>query len=449
MRFATGRFLAVLGLCALLAGCGNGSTSNTNVVSPQGGSATSQSTTTPPSPSGISFPDVTNGNQAKNNSLAYGWNLFIAMNWPASSERGVPDLTQPFGSNGTTTWETMRASVELYKADGSLPAAYNDPAPLPTQVLPNLASQLDPTVAFMGLMRLDGIVSGYFLQDVNGNNLQYEIQINQTLYNSVVAQGLYNWNGQAALIAEGVPSVEFPSSVSTDKNTSIELKASWSVLEPGEETALRSTYHVAQGLVNLGTIAAPQYELRYMALTGLHILSKPPGMPTWFWTTFEHVDNPERTPIAFQQFKQNPIPSNVAAFNQQMQAQLAGTVWANYQMNGVQPGTFVNSNGSPSILANSQIETDFATTSSCITCHSQAYDGVPFQFAKTNGIQTIGNGPPYAQGTPNFITPIFATDNLPTATGFVGLPPLLPPQPNQLATDFLFSPGEAQPTPTP
>jgi hypothetical protein len=88
------------------------------------------------------------------------------------------------------------------------------------------------------------------------------------------------------------------------------------------------------------------------------------------------------------------------SFNERFDGLLAGTKWAFYGLQGWQTD-FVESNQQPSLLANTQMETSFAKTSSCITCHLLANIGplssVRFDMWNMAG----GNIEPY-DGTVNF-----------------------------------------------
>jgi hypothetical protein len=115
---------------------------------------------------------------------------------------------------------------------------------------------------------------------------------------------------------------------------------------------------------------------RVVGLNGLHITSK--ILPQWFWCTFEQIDNPITTPAKLAL----PIAADVQLLNKEMQRAMAGMKWAYYRLDGVQTldandpnaaSCIVNSKDS--CLANSQIETYFQGSSSCLTCHSTASIG--------------------------------------------------------------------------
>ena len=104
--------------------------------------------------------------------------------------------------------------------------------------------------------------------------------------------------------------------------------------------------------------------------TALHITTK--DIPNWFWATFEHVDNPSRegaegwqTPTVDSASDFRGFPSGLGIENSR---------WQYYRLRGTQVD-FVDSFGNPTILANSQIESGFQVTSSCITCHARAAIG--------------------------------------------------------------------------
>jgi hypothetical protein len=123
-------------------------------------------------------------------------------------------------------------------------------------------------------------------------------------------------------------------------------------------------------------------------MSGMHITSK--VLPNWFWSTFEHMDNPYRLPrfdnannavnepwlmdsvdafaCSVPPFNCNRAPETVNG------ASLKGTMWENYRLRGTQID-FVDSYGNPTRLANSEIETGFQLGASCITCHSIAVLG--------------------------------------------------------------------------
>jgi hypothetical protein len=144
---------------------------------------------------------------------------------------------------------------------------------------------------------------------------------------------------------------------------------------------------------------------RLYGLTALHIVSK--DLPSWFWATFEHVDNPtledsegwqlrsvDRFACAGEPADCNRAPRGIG---------LEGTVWENYRLRGTLT-RFVDDAGRPLLLANSELEAGMQSTSSCITCHARSsiglvdavptrlpiFEGWPNDGSRANGSLTAG-----------------------------------------------------------
>jgi hypothetical protein len=205
----------------------------------------------------------------------------------------------------------------------------------------------------------------------------------------------------------------------------LEVKAAWRVLDPANDKAIIPRYYTQTGyfLQQDGTTCQGP---ALFGLIGLHILRLTPTTPaTWFWSTFEQVDNvtappggapatlaAANTPNGSCTSQYNIAPSvpggnipwtgtntpvnvcqvtNIASTVQQInttwQGNLAGTVWVNYQLidtiNPSVPGgpaypihisaTTVNTN----IMANTTMETYLqgigaGKGQSCMDCHSFA-----------------------------------------------------------------------------
>ncbi|KAB2910843.1 MAG: hypothetical protein F9K40_01855 [Kofleriaceae bacterium] len=313
------------------------------------------------------------------------WIMFLYVNWPAKAgERGVPD---PGGTLGATptVFQTWKEVHEVYLAGGAAPQPWDDGGP-----------SGPPTLS---LTEIDGTT----LTDVNGNPITYTVAMNQGAFDYIVSRALYGWNGQAALRQTGAAPVAFPASA-------MEVKAAWKILDPVADKDRMDHYLVAQAIL------PPANTKVAVGLTALHITSK--ALPSWVWISFEQIENPTTTGADYLL----PIDPAIATVNHVMQQALAGTPLAYYRANGVQ--TEFVAGGAPTLLANSQIETKFQKTSSCITCHALA---------------SVSTG---AQPRLDFFQ--LKAGNL---SGFVGMPPTSPfgPGPDQYsALDFVWSMREAK-----
>ena len=313
------------------------------------------------------------------------WIMFLYVNWPAKAgERGVPDPGGTLGAS-PTVFQTWKEVHEVYLAGGAAPQPWADGGP-----------SGPPTLSL-------GEIDGTTLVDVNGNPITYTVAMNQGTFDYLVSRSLYGWSGQAALRQAGAAPVAFPASA-------MEVKASWKILDPVADKDRLDHYIVAEAIL------PPANTRVTVGLTGLHIISK--ALPNWIWITFEQIENRETTGAPWN-FAIDPA---VATTNLAMQKALAGTPLAYYQANGVQTEYVVD--GAATLLANSQIETRFQKSSSCMTCHALA------------SVSTS------AQPRLDFFQ--LEAGNL---SGFVGMPPTSPfgPGPDQYsALDFVWSMREAK-----
>lgn len=306
--------------------------------------------------------------RAESEPIAFAWDLFLYVSWPAKpSARGVPDPDAQLGADGLTTWSTWKHTSEVYLPGGKAPDEWKSGDPTKPPLLE--APEID----------------GRTLTDSNGNLVEFEVRMNEDTFGYIVKRQLYGYVGQQAVRKPGAEAVVFPPG-------SLEVKATWRLLDPIKDKAILDRFHtrtVTYASEGGGTTQATA------GLTGLHIISK--TLPDWVWMTFEQVDNAKTTEAKLKQ----PIAPDVAAANTRMQQALSGTVWTNYQLIGVMTKAVVDDK--PVILANSQMETGFQSTSSCLTCHATASigpdDNPRFQFFKP-GFQGYVGDPPTAPFDP-------------------------------------------------
>jgi len=286
---------------------------------------------------------ASNASLAQSDPMSFGWNLFLSINCPAQSGPAQPVL-----------WETWKPNYAVYLPGGKPPAPWGT---LPPRVL------LDQPE-----------IDGFTLLDKTGKPILLEIRMNKPTFDYVVQRQLYSKAAQLKFFNDPTSApIAFP----TD---SLEIKAAWLILTPGDPR--NSGYYTIQSSYVDGN---GQTHNILAGLTALHITSK--VVPNWFWTTFEQVDNQVRTEAPATVL----IPPDVQKFNDMMHAALPpGSVWRNYNMRGTQIA-FTNPDGSPTILSNTQIETRFQLSSSCITCHDLATRGSATQ-GRLAFIQMANNG---------------------------------------------------------
>jgi hypothetical protein len=313
----------------------------------------------------------------------YAWRLFVALDWPARSGEREADSTKKLGESGRVVWESWKlvsggpAKSEVYRTNGADPTDWS--APL-DPYCDATARDLFPLQNM--LAHGEGI---HILFDPGAAQPGVdEVRMNKDTLTFVKDQDLYTIDGQETLFARGVANIQFPAGAK-------EIKAQWRQIPDTEE----KRYHSCR------------YKGKLYGLTGLHILTK--DLPNWFWATFEHVDN--NTPgkpgysvpwLLKSRDAFSCPPEHLDCGDFPKGIGLEGTKWENYRLRGTQVD-FVGSTGSPTLLANSQMETDFQTSSSCMTCHARATIGQRLGTAREGNRLSIFD-PPFADSqilTPN------------------------------------------------
>lgn len=299
---------------------------------------------------------------------AAAWQLFI-------------ELNEPVASPGTKVWETeFRQTSSVYLPDGGVPAPWGEAAPpagLPPipppppgceDVPAGVRHNLDTTIQ----------VDGRDLLDKWNQPVRYQLLMNRPAFDYILARQFYNVNGQEAAAQQGMKA-DFPA-------TSYELKTSWLWLgtDATKCAEVKGKYYVVNAYYQQfdrdGQPAG--WAVGYAALAGMHISNK--SMPNWVWITFENVFDSRFTAAHLEL----PLTPETQAANASHQSALGsqGSVFAHYQLDGVQTDFTVPATGQPTLLANSTIESAFQTQSSCITCHHLASikpNGTYFNLAYT------------------------------------------------------------------
>jgi hypothetical protein len=320
---------------------------------------------------------------ARAQSDEYAWRLFIALNWPADPLARAADRSSRFGAERAVVWETWRGAGEVYRDDGA------DPGPWRTgrRDPPIAAERRFETLSLKDFPNARHVVHGVMaplVDPVADARRLTEIRLNQATFEFIRSRELYNLDGQLRAVSAG-RRVVFPYGAK-------EVKAKWREINPAE----RSRYHTLMVTLADGT-------QRLYGLTALHIASK--DLPTWFWATFEHVDNPS---LPDAEGWQLPSRDDFACRGERDDCNraprgvgLEGTVWQHYRLRGTLT-TFVDVSGAALRLANSELETGFQATASCMACHARSsiamIGGTPVRLPIFDGPERQGfTGAPRAE----------------------------------------------------
>ncbi|MDR0279563.1 MAG: hypothetical protein LBJ37_16915 [Paucimonas sp.] len=278
------------------------------------------------------------------------WNWFACLNQPAN--KGLDRF-----------WETLKPSDQVYLSNGAAPGAYNDNAQPPQEVLDAARAQgMNLDRAFHNLnavQQVDGLtleMGGKTVPpEVSGQPVRFQLLMSEGTFDYIVEQKVYNVNGQAAL----TQNLSFP-------DNAWELKAGW--LWIGTDAAFKAElekakYYIAQAWYQDDK---GDYQVGYAALSALHVINK--LVPGWVWTTFENRNNHNYT--VTKAFPPTPMTNSTgptpAAQSANSEFQGAYDDLSQYELIGTQLQT------TPTLLANSQLESAFQSQSSCFACHDTA-----------------------------------------------------------------------------
>lgn len=227
----------------------------------------------------------------------FGWQQFIALNFPQSGNG--------FGTPGDTSqvqWQGWMNIEQIFRPDGTPPPAWGTAPDVTESCLSEAGLTATTARNRLALSGTSKFARGdskeafpsnapAWLGDVNGNNVWYEVRVDEDEYNFIVGNKLFTAAGQAAWYAAnptGVltqPAGGFRPSKTTG---SMEVKAAW--MEVPDPTNPRwNDYKVSDAVVV--DPATQKCQAVTVALVGMHIIHKTQGQPTWIWSTFEHVRN--------------------------------------------------------------------------------------------------------------------------------------------------------------
>ena len=250
----------------------------------------------------------------------FSWESFIALNWPASSSRGVPnDPNNPSvflnAPNGTAVvWGTYKDSFDLFGQKDQRPSPWNSPAspisPCPGGTT-NQKTLIFTTKGETPLMQTKQAFS-FPLVDQRSNYVYFDIRYDEAEYNFIRGQDT-DPSSWLYLLKNLMPKENTPSGVQMPMTTpsalgSIMIKAAWRISTPSDDP---KRFYAVSAL-----IYDPQKQTCTPAtvlLVGLHMAHKIDPFPEWVWSTFEQVDNvppdPDLSP------KPTPPPSGYSFNN--------------------------------------------------------------------------------------------------------------------------------------
>lgn len=249
----------------------------------------------------------------------FAWDGFVALNWPQleGGSPGEPDTAVticdlPGGRPAFLQWMQKE---QLLLEGGVSPGSWDSPTvPTPTYA----PDDGGPTLPLIGALskssdpnlidEFDEAFSRRPLLDQNGRYVLYQIFLNRSEFEYFSQNGYYDATNQYAAFQPGGTFKGFPKSGAPGdfdppidlpdwaRQGAIELKASWKQLDEAEIASGRFFMQQVYFASNI-TAADPACGPVTVGLVGLHVLQLTPSTgATWFWATFEQVDNVDVLP---------------------------------------------------------------------------------------------------------------------------------------------------------
>jgi hypothetical protein len=211
----------------------------------------------------------------------YGWQLFVALNWPAKSA-GEPDPAKSFGDPSDysdVVWQTYKNAFDVF--GDTQPAAWgtNKPHEL----------QLNSAVIQNVFLKADLQSDHNWLTDQDGQVVRYDIRINKDEFEYILKNNLWHKEGLLKAVT-GPDGISLPFQKSEFGEVgAIEVKAAWRIIPTARRDYFEQNYKVAHAKVY--DPESRTWKDQDVALVGIHIIKKTPLSPEWVWATFEHKEN--------------------------------------------------------------------------------------------------------------------------------------------------------------
>ncbi len=336
----------------------------------------------------------------------FAWQLFIALTWPADQTSRQPASDRPYGDPGPVMFETWALSDQIFLPKAAQPPTWDA---IPWSGIRSFGS---PPVSgeIAQFRKIDPVAPG------SASDQRVEVRFNRAAFDYIRDNALFSVEGQQWFYYNHQP-ISFPAGA-------IEVQAVWRPISEAD----KARYQWAEYR------DAKTKRVFTYGLSALSVASK--VLPRWFWATFEHVDNPYRSGV-FDEGWLTPSHDSLACGagpgdcnRAPTGLHLEGTRWENYRLRGAQVD-YVDAEGNPLIVANSELETGFQRSSSCMSCHVRATVGPsvnePASF-------TFSGGKDHAPASPAAThLSAFKTAVDGRVTGYTGVPQpddfLLPGQP--------------------
>lgn len=234
--------------------------------------------------------------------FALSWQLFKYLVWPASNERGKPDLTRKITDEGPRTFETFKGDWETFLPNAEKPVAWNEypSVAVPCKNRPAIQRGDLVLASFTKFGNLNEVSGGKLtnlLIAQNNTYVRYLAAYNETVFRKIRDKELYD-SDVVGRIGDAPARTPVPLLTNQDDGA-LTIKSAWIELpEKGPNRIDVSRFYVRQAWIQDPDNSEGQNNKEgqncrraQVGLVGLHIVYKTRSRPQWIWATFEHVDN--------------------------------------------------------------------------------------------------------------------------------------------------------------
>lgn len=331
-----------------------------------------------------------------------GWQTFIAINWPANaSYRGMPDSTLTLGAtdgNGNlipVVWEAWQEQYNIFLPNAVNPGPWNEPDygcngnQLGLKLLRQFSKGNGEAIddAF-------DQATGQPLITQDSQYVRYEVRVNESEYDYILTNSYFNADSQSTAVANGTFK-SFPHGNDALSQAlqpwarygATEIKASWRIFTPQTAASVRNRYYRTRAILmdTYGNCT----DTAEIGLIGLHIIRLTPYTgSSWYWASFEQVDN-----VALQPQYGGQLPPT-PTFNTNPPVSYGDSGYQ-YIPAAIQPNQPLPP-GIPVGVSRSTLDTPNALLDSINKVYNKMVQGTPFQYYQLVG--TVNPPSPGQQG---------------------------------------------------
>ncbi len=229
----------------------------------------------------------------------FSWQTFIALNWPADSLGQPRNCSLGDYPGAPRVWENYTDPMQLFDpGNAPLLLAVNNAAARGQKFFhrfsksPNpLNNGIAPSNSFDDE---DEEADGHALIDRNLNFVLFEIRVNPDEANFIRSNGLGTLAGIDSFYRSHKNKFELPASKFPSTVGSMEIKASWRILDPGlgDDTTRFYTRNAIISVPRENSANGQAFTVQAkVGLVGMHIIRKTGNFSFMIWSTFEHIDN--------------------------------------------------------------------------------------------------------------------------------------------------------------